>query len=203
MIDLAETKRLAFIAGAASIILLTISLFAPLIVLRGFAFVALIPVAWLCLFWSSTTIASALRYKTRRLFQIGISVIVPAALSIYFIKDTATVTFEGTVNHMFSVSFILVLVFIGYISWAAGDGLDKHLPFRGFLIACTVMFILCYMGHKGFFAIDDYDGSSTFAIDKKAAENAIESGRYFGQFLVYVAVSYAAMLLKLRSNAKP
>jgi hypothetical protein len=43
--------------------------------------------------------------------------------------------------------------------------LDEEHPFRGFLIACAVIFVICYFGHHGIYSeYDDYtDISSTYS----------------------------------------
>ena len=202
MIDVKDSERLAVFAAVASIGLLFIVFLIPVNLLKALAFLGLIPAVWVCIYGGSTAIACALTGELRRWFQVGISILVPAVMSLYFFKDMAVVTYEGAIGQNFNVSTFVVLGIIGYVSWSLANLLDKGLPFRGFLIACTVLFVPSFMGHNGIGFMDDYDGSSTIIMDKESATYAKETGRHFGQFLGYVAVAYAGMLLKLRKRAK-
>lgn len=47
---------------------------------------------------------------------------------------------------------------------------------------------------------DEYSESGEWYIDDKAASRAVETGRYFVQFLLYVVVSYCAMLVRFIRN---
>ena len=202
MISVEDSKRLAVFATVASIGLLFIIFFIPVTLLKALALLGLIPAVWLCIFGGSTAIACALTGELRRRFQVGISILVPAVMSLYFFKDMPVVTYEGVMGHMFNVPSFVMLCITGYVSWSLANLLDRDLPFRGFQIACTVLFVPCFMGHNEIGFMNDYDGSSTIITDKESATYAKETGRYFGQFLGYIAVAYAGMFLKLRKQAK-
>jgi hypothetical protein len=134
----------------------------------------------------------------RRRFQIAVAVVVPLLLSLYFIKDATSITLQGVIGHILSPWFLIPPGIITYVSWVAADQLSQDHPFRAFLITCAVLFVICFMGHNGIYSeYDGYTESSSMYIDKEAAKRAAEKGRYLGQFLVYVVVSYAAMLTKL------
>jgi hypothetical protein len=140
----------------------------------------------------------------RRRFQIAVTVVVPLFLSLYFIKDATAVTLQGVMGHMFSPWFLNPVGIIACVSWVAADQLDLEHPFRGFLIACPVIFVICFMGHNSIYSeYDDYAESTSLYINKEAAKRAAQTGRYFGQFLVYVLVSYVAMLIKLLRRPAP
>lgn len=187
--------------GVASVVLLAIVLLVPVPIIKAFAVLGLAVTGWQFLFQGSTAISLTLEENRRQQFQIVISLAVPAVFSLYFIKDAPTVTLQGVIGHMFSVWFFLPLAIIGYVSWFAADQLDKEHPFRGFLIACTAIFVICFMGYHGIRGeYDEYTESSVTYIDKDAAKAAAQTGRYLGQFLLYGAVSYGAMLLKFRKR---
>lgn len=187
--------------GVGSVVLLAVVLLVPVPIIKAFAMLGLAATGWQFLFQGSTAISLTLEESRRQQFQIVISLAVPAVFSLYFIKDTPTVTLQGVIGHMFSVWFFLPLSIIGYVSWLAADQLDKEHPFRGFLIACTVIFVICFTGYHGIHdEYDEYTESSVTYTDKDAAKAAAQTGRYFGQFLLYVAVSYGAMLLKFRKR---
>ena len=123
-------------------------------------------------------------------------------LSLYFNKDTPEVTLDGVIEHMFSAWYLFPIGVIAYVSWGAAEQLDSEHPFRGFLIPCAVIFFMSFMGSHGMTTMEDPDGSSVTVFDAEAAQRAKDTGRFFGQFLVYVAVSYSAMLWKLRRRAQ-
>lgn len=203
-ISFAKAKSEARFFGITFAILLGIFLFVPIAIVGAFALLGLVVTGWQFIFHGSTAISIKLQEEARRKFQIFISVAVPALLSFYFIKGVSTVTISGLFGHMFSAWYIIPIGIIAYASWVAASQLNKDHPFRGFLIASAVIFVICYFGHKGYFSeFDDYTESSTMFIDKEAAKRATETGRYFGQFIVYVFVSYGAMLLRRRWKLAP
>lgn len=197
--SLKESRSLARIFGIMSAILLGIYLLVPIKIVKGFALLFLALAGWQFLFYGATAISIVLKEKSRQRFQIFVSVVVPILMSLYFIKDVPSINLEGIAGHLFSVWFLVILGILASISWGAANYLEKDHPFRGFLIACTVIFVICIMGHNGIYSeYDDYSESSSMFMDKEAAKRAAETGRYFGQFLVYVLVTYAAMYLKIR-----
>jgi phosphoglycerol transferase MdoB-like AlkP superfamily enzyme len=184
--------------GIASAILLGIIIFIPFKIAKALSLIGFAVTGWRFIFHGSTAVSLALEGVARHKFQIFISVALPTLLSLYFIKDTAVVTVEGLLGHMRSIWFFLPIGIITYVSWTAADQLHREHPFRGFLIACAVIFVLCYMGHHGIYSEhDDYTDTSSTYIDKEAAQRARSTGRYFGQFWVYITVSYGAMLIKM------
>ena len=135
----------------------------------------------------------------RRWFQILVSIMVPTLLSLYFIKDVESVTIHGSFGHMISLWFLIPLFMICTVSMTAV--VDREYPIRAFLIACTVIFIICYMGYNGWGSeYDPYSDNDVLIIDEEAAKQVAETGRYFGQFLVYVMISYVTMLIVMRKK---
>jgi hypothetical protein len=102
---------------------------------------------------------------------------------------------------MLNAWFLLPVAVIGYASWFGADQLDNDHPFRGFLIAAAVLFIICLLGYYGIHSEYDEQSESSFRyIDKVAAALAAQSGRYFAQYLIYVAIAYGVMLAKLKKR---
>jgi len=177
----------------------------PLIIAQAFALIGLVGVGSQFAFHGLTVVSMSLAGWRRRFFQIGVSVAVPAVLSLYFIRNMLSPSTQGLFGHMLNPSYLVVVGIIAYVSWFAADQLDAEHPFRGFLIAAALWFFIFFLYQNGFHAgseYDDYtDSSSTFIDAKRAAE----TGRYLGQFLVYVSASYASMLVRLvmkRSSLK-
>lgn len=194
-----NAKREARLFGIVSAVLLLIVLF----ISDDFAKVGLVVTGWLFMFHGTTVVSLALERESRRWFQIFVSSAVPILASLYFIKDTPSVTFGGVAGHMISPSYLFVIALIGYFSWAGADVLNKDHPFRGFLIVSTFFFVICFMGHHGYYGeYDDYSDETGWLLDKEAAKRAAETGRYFGQFWLYVTVSYGAMLFKMMRKSK-
>jgi hypothetical protein len=203
-LSLARAKSEARFFGIASAILLVLILLVPVKIVKAFALLGIAVTGWQLLFHGSTAISMTLEGEARRRFQVGVSLAVPGLLSLYFIKGATLVTFDGIFGHMLSAWYLIPLGIIGYVSWVAANQLDDQHPFRGFLIAVAVLFVICFMGYNGIYsAYDDYTESSSTYIDREAAKRAAETGRYFGQFLVYVAVSYLAMLFKMHRRRTP
>lgn len=192
-----RAKSEARFFGIVSAVLLVVALVVPDLLIQVFAILGLAVTGWQFLFHGSTVVSMKLDGLRRQLFQILIAVAFPLVLSLYFIKDVSTLSFYGLFGHMFSWWFLIPIAIIGYISWAGADQLDEMHPFRGFLIASGVLFAICFMGHLGIYSeVDDYTEESYFLRDKEAAKEAVQTGRYFGQYFIYVLVSYATMLAK-------
>jgi hypothetical protein len=203
-LSIEKAKSEAKFFGIASAVLLGILFFVPVKIIQAFALLGLAATSWQFLFHGATSLSMSLVGVARRRFQITVAVVVPLLLSLYFIKDVTSISLQGVMGYMFSPWFLIPLGIIAYVSWVAADQLNPDHPFRGFLIACAVIFVICFMGHNGIYSeYDDYTESSSMFIDKEAAKRAAETGRYHGQFLVYVVVSYAAMLTKLLRRTTP
>ncbi len=203
-LSLKRAKSEARFFGIVSAILLGVIFVIPAKIVKAFALLGIAVTGWQFLFHGSTVISMTLEGESRRRFQVFVSAVVPILLSLYLIKDAPSLTLQGLFGHMLSAWYLIPVGLIGYVSWAAADQLNGEHPFRGFLIACAVIFVICFMGHSGIYSeYDDYTESSSMYIDKEAAKRAVETGRYFGQFLVYVATSYVAMLMKMRRRRTP
>ena len=194
-LSIEKAKSEAKFFGIASAVLLAVVFIVPVKIIQAFVLLGLAATGWQFLFHGSTAISMSFVGVARRRFQIAVAVVVPLLLSLYFIKDATSITLQGVMGHMFSLWFLIPIGIIAYVSWFAADLLDYDYPFRGFLIACAVVFVICFMGHNGISIEHD--------IDKEAAKRAAETGRYLGQFLVYVTVSYVAMLAKLLRRTTP
>jgi hypothetical protein len=203
-LQLEKAKSEARFFGIVSAILLGVIFVIPAKIVKAFALLGIAVTAWQFLFHGSTVISMTLEGQSRRRFQVFVSAVVPIMLSLYFIKDAPSLTLQMVFGHMFSAWYLIPVGLIGYVSWAAASQLNKEHPFRGFLIACAVIFVICFLGHNGIhIEYDDYTESSSMNIDKESAKRAVETGRYFGQFLVYVTTSYVAMLMKMRRRRTP
>ncbi|MBI3570634.1 MAG: hypothetical protein HY082_05970 [Gammaproteobacteria bacterium] len=193
-----EARSEAKIFGVMSVVFLAITLLVPVKIIAAFAFMGLVGAGSLTLFHGATAVSLSLTGAARRWFQLAVSIVVPLVLSLYFLRDTPSITIYGLFGHLLSPWFLIPFVLIGYISWAAADLLNREHPFRGFLIATATIFVICFMGHSGIYGETDYySDETTFIRDSEAAERAVQTGRYFGQFLIYMVVSYTAMLIKL------
>ena len=190
----AQAKRF----GIASAALLAIVSVSPWSILTALLALALAATVWKTVFHGSTAISMCLRGTRRIVFQVTVSIVLPLILAFYFIIDTPVVTVWGLVGHMLSPWYLIPIVLIAYFGWWGTDLLDKEQPFRGFIVATTVLFVICVLGYHGIYSEVDYANDDRYTgIDKEAAAEAVRSGRYFGQFLFYVCVSYVAMLAKL------
>ena len=187
--------------GIASAVLLLIALLIPVKAVNFFALFGLTICGCRFLFEFATVISMSIEGKARNRFQFAIAAVVPSLLSLYFIRDVSPITLRGVLGYMFSAWFLLPFGAIAYFSWAAADYLNKEHPFRGFLIASAVIFVICFMGHhENYLETDDHTERNTVIIDKELAKGSATTGGYFGQFIVYIIISYSAMLIKLRNR---
>ena len=145
-------------------------------------------------------IASRLSLQYRRPFTIVVALAVPLLLSLYFLKGTAVITFDGIFH--FSPWLLLPVLIISYVSWRAVEYINLENPVRGLLIAALVLWVPCwyhYTSAKLGWASDDcdYDYGICFASDDDDQDAPKHPERYFGQYLIYVAIAYGAMCIKI------
>lgn len=189
--------------GIASAALLLLALVVPNRLIQSLSLLGLVATGAQFVFHGSTAISMILRGSARRLFQIGISLIVPSFLSLYFLNGAAPLTIEKLFENMFGIWQFISLGIIWYVSWAFADQINIEHPFRGCLIAAAILFVVCFMGYNGIYT--DYSGPDDITSvyqSKEAAEEAAKSGRYWGQFLSYVGVAYLGILVKLMKKLR-
>jgi hypothetical protein len=100
---------------------------------------------------------------------------------------------------------VVPLGIIATVSWYAGGALDREHPFRGFVIAATVLAVLCWFWTAGMTSGDsDYeDGGSSLYLDRERAQRARETGEYVWRYLIYVSVAYAVLFYRWWNPATP
>jgi hypothetical protein len=200
-ISLEKSKSEARIFAIALVVLAIATEAIPSRWITALLMIPLAITAWLALFHGTTVISFQLQGFRRTAFQVAVAIAVPIALSFYFIHRTPELTASGVFGPALTPWFLLPVAIIGYASWHGAAQLDSEHPFRGFLVASTVLFVICLFGYYGIYSeFDEQTETSIQYIDKEAAALAAQSGRYFGQFLIYVAISYIAMLTKLKLN---
>ena len=198
-IDKAKSETRFF--AIASAVLLAIVIAIPSRSWAALLSLPLVATVWLLLFHGTTWVSLRLQGRQRKAFQIAVALVVPIALSLYFISRAPELVASQMLEPMLTSWFLLPVAIIAYGSWFAADQLDREHPFRGFLVAAAVLFILCLFGYFGIHSeYDEQSESSLRYIDKEAAALAAQSGRYFAQYLVYVAISYGVMLVKLKKR---
>jgi hypothetical protein len=145
----------------------------------------------------STALSLSLSGAARRLFQITVAILVPFSLSVLLIPDTEMIA-RAPLWHLLSDVWILVpLAIIAFISWIFGAELDAEHPFRGFIAAAGVLFILCYFGYHGMSTSASPDGELIeMYLDPQKAQQAKQDVVYFWQFLIYVVTTYMALLAR-------
>lgn len=187
--------------GTISVFLLLLILFSPSKFVQALASIGLAVTGWNLIMLVSQAISISLQGGQRRLFQIAVSIAFPILLSMYFIRDVPVITLEGVARPMLTVWFFFPLVLIGWVSWAFADQLDIEHPYFGFVMATTVLFVICFLGQNGAYVEqnESTDASEMF-IDVEAGRNSKLTGEHFGRFLVYVTVAYGALLAKLRQR---
>lgn len=123
--------------------------FIPIKIIAAIAMLGLVGNGWLFLFHGSTVISMLLQGRPRLLFQIFISIVTPILFSIYFLKDAQSITLEGMYVYMFHAWILFPIGIFAYVSFIVNSYLDRYHPFRGFIIASTIFFVLCLIGHHG------------------------------------------------------
>lgn len=169
----------------------------PIMVVRLYASLFLFITFWLFIFHGATIVSLHLGGTRRTCFQIAVSLAFPMVLSLYFIHDVSMLSLKNAAETINSAWLLIPVAFIGYMSWVGADQLNRDHPFRGFLIASTIVFFICYFGHHGIYYEGDPERGARFIIYYKEVSGiSAQSGGYFILYLMYVAVSYGAMLLR-------
>ena len=193
--------------GSISAVLIFVILFFPNTFAGGIARIGLVCTGSMFLLLSSTFIASKLDGLPKTIFQIAVAVVFPSILSLYFLVDTTSM--EHVFSNIMRLSILLPLAIIAFISWVGADQLNRETPVTGFMFVAGMLFVMCFFFHNGWVEehddnfSDDDGSSSSVHLDPEQASHNRASGEYFGLYAVYVGVSYAAMLLKMRRQQIP
>jgi hypothetical protein len=154
-------------------------------------------------------IASRLSPQNRLPFTIVVALAVPIVLSLYFLKGTEVVTFHGIFGQ-FSPWLLLPVLIISYAGWAASQLINFDNPIRAFLIAALVLWGLSWYGYTkeklGWASDDcDYEEGICWVSDDDDQDTPKHPERFFGQYLIYVAIAYGTMCIKIARDrpAKP
>lgn len=99
---------------------------------------------------------------------------------------------------------LIPLGIIAWVCWFAGGQLNRDYPFRGFLIAATILGVLCVFWSAGMVSESDYDGEgSSLYLDPEKARRARETGEYVWRFALYVTTAYLVLALRLKQRQSP
>lgn len=85
----------------------------------------------------------ALQRRRSAPFQVAISLAAPVVFTLFLASGADAVPIE-TLWRMLTPWLLIPLGIIAWICWFAGGQLNREHPFRGFLIASTVLFVLCW-----------------------------------------------------------
>jgi|SRR6185437_9423605 len=198
------TKRLAadrsaklagvWLAGCIAVLLAV-----QLTVLKAFALIGVAVSGWLLVYHGATSASYRLTGAARFWFSVVASVAFPALLSFYFLRGAHAFSWANAIRPVLSPWFLLPVVVIGAASMGAAEQMDRDHPVRAYLIAALVLWCLCFTGYNGIrLGGNDYDDyyDDTYQDPAQIAADQ-EGGRYFGQFIAYVAISYGAMTFKI------
>jgi len=201
-VNLEAAKDNAIDFGKINLALLTVFfLFKNNALIYFLGLLALPLTVWILFFFSTTVFASILQPKIGKFFQVIIVLIFPLVLSIYFINDPhgspltnfllifEKYSFLDLIKLNFTkgdvLGILVVLFFIGYGSWGAGGYLDPKLPFRGYIIAATILFVLCLIG-SGRHSYKDMGGHALFVAT---------SGKLFARYFLFIITSYIPLTI--------
>jgi hypothetical protein len=157
-----------------------------------------------CVFQSATLVSHALQGQQRRRFQVVVSLIAPALVSVSLVSRVDAVPVD-TLWGILTPWLILPLAIIATVSWYASGVLDREHPFRGFVITATIFGVLCWFWTMGMTGGDTHDeeGGSGFYLDPGLAQRARETGEYVWRYLIYVSASYAVLVYRWWKPVKP
>lgn len=198
-INRASSWRRTKWATAILLVCLIASLSSVPQIVRAAALIGAVIAGWWVIYYGSEVAVTRLSGASRLIFKVAIAVLFPLVLSMYFLKNTPHPTFTGIFGGKLNIYFLIALAVIGWISWAIAEHRTKthDQNLRLFLIAAVVLFVISFMGYNGVDIGTDDElsggyGDSEYIADSKA------TGRFFGQFMLYVCVSYAGLLIGIR-----
>lgn len=148
-------------------------------------------------FQTATLASHALQGQRRRQFQVWMSLGVLVLFWMFLVSRVDGVPVE-TLQGILTPWLVVPLGIIATVSWYAGGALDREHPFRGFVVAATVLAVLCWFWTAGMTSGDsDYeDGGSSLYLDRERAQRARATGEYVWRYLIYVSVAYAVLFYR-------
>jgi len=155
------------------------------------------------IFDGSTIISMSLDGWRRTWFQVAIALAVPVGF-VLILASCADAVPLATLWRMLTPWLLIPLGIIAWVSWYFGGHLNRDHPFRGFLIAATVLGVLCFLWSAGMVSESDYEGEdSSFFFDPEKARVAKETGEYVWRFALYVTTAYLGLLFRLKLRSPP
>ena len=203
-LDLAKERSQARQYGVIAAVCGVLALLSPWKALNVLSSLALAVFGWGLVFHGTTAVSLSSTGRRRILMQVVVSIVVPLTLSLYFISEAYPLRLSNLLSGLTTSWILIPVLFIGYVSWAVGGELDHQQPFRGFVIAATVLFVLCFLGHHGIElgGSDEMYEAGMSSEERDAARAAARSGQYFGQYLLYVVASYASLAARLQYDKR-
>jgi hypothetical protein len=200
-----HAKATGIAAVAAVLVLVVASYLLPQragVMVGGPALLVAVVAGAQSVFQTATLASQALQGQRRRQFQVWVSLGAPVLFSLFLVSRVDAVPVE-TLQGILTPWLVVPLGIIATVSWYAGGALDREDPFRGFVIAATVLAVLCWFWTAGMTSGDsDYeDGGSGLYLDRERAQRVRETGEYVWRYLVYVSTSYAVLLYRWWSPA--
>ena len=147
-------------------------------------------------FQTATLASHTLHGERRRHFQVWMSVGAPILFGMFLVSRVEAVPVD-TLLDILTPWLLVPLAIIGTVSWYAGGALDREHPFRGFVVAATVLAVLCWFWTAGMTSGEsDEEGGPGLYLDPERAERARATGEYVWRYLIYVAAAYAILFYR-------
>ena len=183
--------------AVVSLTLAIIAAVVPSSMIQLLALIALPYTVWLVYFYGATWVSFLLQDNKRKLFQVFVSIFTPAILSIYFLRHISEFTLQATFGPLMNPWLLLPCAFIWFFSKVLSRVLDRQHPFRGYLVSSVIIFLFCLYGFSGI-SIDSENGANY--ADEEFVKLAASTAKYFGLYLLYVAISYVSLFLGMNKS---
>ncbi len=194
------TRYVGLLTLISGVVFLTVTELLPIprtprAIIGGFAILGLVVNGVLFLYNLATLVSVKLEGHNRTCFQVAVSFIVPTAFTFILASRVDAIPLE-TLSQMLTPWLLLPLVVFGSTGWFVGTHVDWNHPFRHFVIAATILFLLCWMWTMGMTPVPDPDGEGRgFFLDPERARRARETGQFVYRYILDGLALYAGLFL--------
>lgn len=155
----------------------------------SFAELGAVIFGWRAYLHFTTVLSFGLQGKSRTSWQIGAVALPALAAALLFVRADASFDPAATFLSVMNGSHWMMAALLGGICLAASKQLDDDQPFRGYLIAATFCFVVCWAGYKGYSPPSDDDSFGSDAED----ESPVVNGKFLAQYLLYLGASFLGL----------
>ncbi|MEZ5848175.1 MAG: hypothetical protein R3C70_15615 [Geminicoccaceae bacterium] len=130
--------------------------------------------------------------------------LVSSFLSLYFLRNSTDIQVSFMFENLHSPANYFAFAFVTYCGYHIGKSfVDENFPFRAFLVASFVLFVMLSIGGQGWGGYSDGLDDYVDYVELSPEEVFVsENGGLFGRYWIYIICTYSGMLYAMPRISK-